>query len=63
MVINNYKWNTKLDIVYVKKVHEMGLMDITEKLGKFLSTTTQQYLHKKNKPHYHPSWDNHDHTC
>ena len=63
MVINNYKWNTKLDIVYVKKVHEMGLMDITEKLGKFLSTTTQQYLHKKNKPHNHPSWDNHDHTC
>ena len=49
MVIKDYKWNTKLETVYVKKVHEMGLMDITEKLGKFLSTTTQQYLHKKNK--------------
>ena len=30
MVIKDYKWNTKLDIVCVKKVHEMGLMDITE---------------------------------
>ena len=47
MVIKDYKWNTKLETVYVKKVHEMGLMDITEKLGKCLSTTTQQYLRKK----------------
>ena len=30
MVIKDYKWNTKLDIVCVKMVHEMGLMDITE---------------------------------
>ena len=30
MVIKDYKWNTKLDIVCVQMVHEMGLMDITE---------------------------------
>ena len=30
MVIKDYKWNTKLDIVCHKMVHEMGLMDITE---------------------------------
>ena len=62
MVIKDYKWNTKLDIVCVKMVHEMGLMDITETREIPINYYSKNIYTEKNIQHYHPSWDNHDHS-